>query len=43
MNADTDDRGALLQDIVNNVAITAIQAQDHEGASLPTATDSRQS
>ena len=36
-------RGALLQDIVNTVAITAIQAQDHEDASLPTATDSRQS
>jgi len=32
-----------LQDIVNTVAITAIQGQDYEGASLPTATDSRQS
>jgi hypothetical protein len=32
-----------LQDIVNTVAITAIQARDHEGASLATATDSRQS
>ena len=32
-----------VQDIVNTVAITAIQTQNHEGASLPTATDSRQS
>ncbi|MGO9958828.1 MAG: phosphate acetyltransferase [Solirubrobacteraceae bacterium] len=29
-------RGALVQDIVNTVAITAIQAQDYDDASLPT-------